>query len=101
MSNKNKNFKREWRTFSTKETKESELSLRVMHWNILAAKLCDKDKKLFCFPKYLDWEYRCKKIIKHIKEIGPDVLGISELDCAKFKSAEGSLAERNEIAAKA
>ena len=99
MSKKNENQKREWRTFSNKAADKYQLSLKVMHWNILAAKLCDKDKKLMCKEKYLDWDYRCKLILKHIKKTDPDVLGISELDCAKFKSVEGKLKKNNKMAA--
>jgi mRNA deadenylase 3'-5' endonuclease subunit Ccr4 len=51
-----------------------------MHWNILANKLAfgsfDKVPE-----KFLNWEYRFNLILQHIRELDPDVLGMSEVDC--------------------
>jgi mRNA deadenylase 3'-5' endonuclease subunit Ccr4 len=49
-----------------------------MHWNILADKLADSFDKV---PKdFLKWEYRFDLIKKHIKQVNPDVVGLSEVD---------------------
>ena len=54
-------------------------SLKVMHWNILAQRLT-KDFGAID-PRVLTWSHRSKLIKQHIKEMDPDVLGISEFDC--------------------
>ena len=52
-----------------------------MHWNILADKLTQGTHG---FPKvpeeYLRWPYRLNLIKQHIKQIDPDVIGLSEVD---------------------
>ena len=74
-----------------------------MHWNILAAKLCNKDKlgDLFKFyfnkDEHLSWAFRSPLIKKHIISQKPDIVGLSELDCAKYEST-GSLGNYNTIA---
>ena len=50
-----------------------------MHWNILADKLAYGS-----FSKvpnhFLNWNYRFNLIQQHIKQVGPDIVGLSELD---------------------
>ena len=54
--------------------------ITMMHWNILANSLAfgsfDKVPE-----EYLKWDYRFNLIQQHIKDIDPDVLGMSEVDC--------------------
>ena len=49
-----------------------------MHWNVLADYLAND------FPKvpdeYLSWKHRFPLIIEHIKNVDPDVVGLSETD---------------------
>lgn len=61
--------------------KSADFKMRLMHWNILADKLTDQRMLPEVDPKYLSWPYRCKLVQKHISEINPDILGLSELDC--------------------
>jgi len=58
--------------------KKPSLTVKFMHWNVLADKLSDAFPKVP--PIYLKWEYRFRLIILHIKEVDPDCIGLSELD---------------------
>lgn len=51
-----------------------------MHWNTLSQHLISRIQDVK--KEYLSWEYRCQLIKKHIQEMSPDVLGISELEQA-------------------
>ena len=49
------------------------------------------------FPKvnqeYLNWDYRFSLIKKHIKDVDPDVFGLSEVDCfSKYRSIADAFA---------
>ena len=50
----------------------------MMQWNVLADYLAHD------FPKvpdqYLSWNHRFPMIIEHIKNVNPDVVGLSETD---------------------
>ena len=63
----------------TAKSDEDSLTLKVMHWNILADKLAHGS-----FDKvpvdYLKWSYRFHLIKQHIIALNPDVIGLSEVD---------------------
>lgn len=56
------------------------MRIKVLHWNILADKLAH-DSFPKCEKEHLNWSYRFGLIKKHIKEVDPDVFGLSEVDC--------------------
>ena len=62
------------------ETPEGkEITLKFLHWNILADRLAHESFSKV--PKeFLSWDYRFSLILQHIKDVQPDVFGLSEVD---------------------
>ena len=56
--------------------------MRLMHWNILAQKLCNKDAFYLKHhdAKVLTWDKRFPLIKEQITKYKPDILGMCELD---------------------
>jgi mRNA deadenylase 3'-5' endonuclease subunit Ccr4 len=54
------------------------MSIKFLHWNVLADKLANSFPKV---PKdFLRWEYRFELMKQHIRSVDPDVIGLSEVD---------------------
>ena len=57
---------------------ESPKSVKLVHWNILDPNLGTAEEFQKVDPKFLDWNYRQKKIVEIIDQEDPDLLSISE-----------------------
>ena len=75
--------------------KSDDIQLRIMQYNTLANSLSvnsgfEIEKT---HPEILSWDYRCPRIIEEILQYAPSVVGLEEVDEAKYPDLEEGLRE--------
>ena len=56
------------------------VTLKMLHWNILAAKLCDAFDLIDDDAPMLRWRNRLRLMEQHFKAVDADIVGLAEVD---------------------
>ena len=58
------------------------MRLKLLHWNILAQRLCDDFDKINDDAPILKFENRLRLMREHFTSMDADIIGLSEVDAA-------------------
>ena len=75
---------RRWTKTKSSEVKES-VPISILHWNMLAQRLCDGFDKMDDASPILKFENRLRLMKQHLAHVDCDIVGMSEVDAISGK----------------